>query len=84
MVVLNKNKYILLIKNNLEDYITYLLTILAKKIQSVNCCELQIIDRNEYDEYYGKIEIPCILLIKDNKIQKILNGFNYLDHIPKF
>lgn len=77
------NKKVLLIKNIYDDYVNFLMKIIANKICIKNLCELVEVDANEYNDEFGKIEIPSIVMVKNNKVIDILSGFRYLDKVPK-
>lgn len=80
---MKNNKQVLLIKNSSNEYINFLMKSMASKISLNNLCELIEVDECDYKEEYGKIEIPCIIMIKNNKVIDILSGFRYLDKVPK-
>lgn len=80
---MNKKKIILLV-NRTNDYFSYLLKILAKKIQNANHCSLIEISIEDYGGDYGYIEGPSILLIKNEKLKNSISAFKYYKKIPKF
>jgi len=79
-----KFKKVVLMTENKNDYLLYLMRIMANNIKKENNCELEEININNYEGKYGIIKEPCILLIKNNKIKNIINGFKYYSKLPKF
>ena len=79
-----KFKKVVLMTENKNDYLLYLMRIMANNIKKENNCELEEININNYEGQYGMIQEPCILLIKNNKIKNIINGFKYYSKLPKF
>lgn len=77
-------KKVVLIKNNYDDYLSYLMYLFARKIQIANKCEIETINCDEYDQKYGVFETPCILLVKNKNVKRSVNGFRYIDKIPIF
>ena len=79
-----KFKKVVLMTENKNDYLLYLMRIMANNIKKENNCELEEININNYEGQYGMIKEPCILLIKNDKIKNIINGFKYYSKLPKF
>ena len=82
-VRMKKFKKVLLIKKSCDNYLSYLMRNIALKISDANSCILDEIEEVDYNNEFGKIEIPSIILLKNNKVIDILSGFCYLKNIPK-
>ncbi len=86
------NKCIFLIEKTTNDMLSDLLDCLAKKIikqsnsvilyNRINYSEF--IRDNKLDILLNLNKLPCLLLIKNGKVKKVVNGFQYIANKIKF
>jgi hypothetical protein len=81
---MKENKKVLVIRNKINDFISDLVSQMGIKISEKNSCDFVEIDKDNYLNEYGNIEIPSIILIRDNKKIDVITGFQYLSDLPKF
>ena len=81
---MKENKKVLVIRNKINDFISDLVSQMGIKISEKNSCDFVEIDKDNYSNEYGNIEIPSIILIRDNKKIDVITGFQYLSDLPKF